>query len=304
MNNYQARYKIPRNPRPPRQHNSNSKTGSGTKAFFISFVLIALICVGFIAKKKYEQQKQLDLSGLQAASNENIELEITLASPEEVYRAIRNKNIQLVDIREPDEYATKHIESSVNAPLSNIEKNINLIDQTKEVIIIDREDNQIGKVFADHLKKQGANAKYLEGGIINYSRSGYNLISKGNPTLTEDLVKVSSLTADQIIDEIKNGKQFIFVDVRPELKFVADNIEGSVNIPLESLEKRKMDVPIGRILVYDSDSIRSFQAAVRLHDMNFLEIYNSVDNYGMLKTKLIEAAQQAKQNNQQQETEQ
>lgn len=295
-NNYQPRYNIPREPS-QKVPNKDQKTkfSSGTKAFLISLVLIALICVGFIAKKKYQQNKKLALEDLQAVSEQDVDLNITYVNPEEVYRKLRDKNAQLVDIREVDEFATKHIESSINVPLSRVEENINLINTSREIYIIDRQDNQIGKVFTNHLANQGVNVKYLQGGILNYSNSGYNLISKGNPTLTEDLVKVTSLSSEEILEKIRGGKQFIFIDVRPEVSYFSDNIEGSINIPLERIEQKKMDIPFGTILVYDSDSIRSFQAAVRLHDLNFLEIYNSLDSYELLKMKLTEAANQVKQ---------
>jgi len=42
---------------------------------------------------------------------------------------------------------------------------------------------------------------------------------------------------------------------------------------LEELEKRKNDVPVGgNLVVVDQNPIRSFQAAVRLYDMNILGV--------------------------------
>jgi len=294
-NNYQPRYRIVNNNSQQASPQRQNKT-SGLKAFLISFGFIALICIAFIAKNEYQKKKAQDLQNIASGNFDDIELDIDYINPDEVSRKIRNKNAQLIDIREPEEFDAKHIESSINLPLSQVEQKIALIDQVKEVIIIDREESQIGKGFADHLKSQGVNVKYLEGGILNYSQSGYNLVSMGNPTLTEDLVKVSSVSGEEIIDQIKEGKEYVFLDVRPELQFTSDNIDGSMNIPLEKLEEKKLDIPFGSILVYDSDSIRSFQAAVRLNDMNIYNVYNSLDSYEQLKAKLLEAAQQAKEN--------
>ena len=67
-----------------------------------------------------------------------------------------------MDIREHSEYNSKHIESSVNIPLSQIDERINAVSRTKQVIIIDRENNQIGKIFAEHLENEGVDVKYLE----------------------------------------------------------------------------------------------------------------------------------------------
>ncbi|MEA1925708.1 MAG: rhodanese-like domain-containing protein [Patescibacteria group bacterium] len=268
----------------------------GVRMFVASFVCICLICVVFIAKKEHEHKQETTASEeFKKSQNEDIEPDVAYADPAETFKGIRNKNVQLVDIREPGEYDFKHIESSVNIPISRINERINAISRTKKVIIIDRENNQIGKIFAEHLKNEGVHVKYLEGGILNYSQNGYELISLGSPALTEDLIKVASISAEDIKNKIKAGQFFIFLDVRPIIEFSSDNIEGSVNIPLEHLEDRKSDIPIGTLLVYDSDAIRSFQAASRLYDMNIIDVYNSINSYENLKRTLREAAQRPKQ---------
>lgn len=285
--------------RPARPLSAQKK---GFKALVFSLLGIVVVFGAFLAKKYYEEKKEISLEKLQQQS-ENVDLDIEYATPKEVLKSVRNKSVQLVDIREPSEFATKHIESSINIPLTEINEKINLISKDKLVIIIDRdEESKIGKVFTDHLKKEGVTVKYLEGGILNYSQTGYSLVSKGNPALTEDIVKVSSLSVEAIKNRIKEGKLFIFLDVRTRNEFHSENIDGSINIPLEELEDKKSKIPIGTILVYDSDSIRSFQAAVRLYDMNVMDVYNSIANYETLKQELTAAAEEAK-NQQQPNTE-
>ncbi len=272
----------------------------GVRMFIASFACICLVCMVFIAKKDREhKQETTAFEKFEKSQNEDIEPNVTYASPSDVFKGIRNKNVQLVDIREYSEYTFKHIESSINIPLSQINERINTVSRTKQVIIIDRENNQIGKIFTEHLENEGVDIKYLEGGILNYSQSGYELISLGSPTLTEDLIKVASISAEDIKNKIKAGQFFIFLDVRPAIEFSSDNIEGSINIPLEYLEDRKSNIPIGTLLVYDNDAIRSFQAASRLYDMNIIDVYNSISSYESLKKTLEEAAQQAKQDSEQ-----
>jgi len=178
--------------------------------------------------------------------------------------------------------------------LSTINQDIYLIDQTKTVIIIDREDSFEGRTFASHLKNEGVRAKYLEGGILKYAQDRYALISKGNPASSQDLVKVTSLTAEQIKEKIINGELIAFVDTRPQARYKEGHISSAINIPLEEIERRKNDLPRKKIVVYDDDLLRSFRAAVRLFDMGTFTVYNSLDDHQTLKKIFESQVQQQK----------
>lgn len=257
------------------------------------FVLISifLILLFFGGKAYWKQKKNIDLAEkIQAEKEKETEIPVEYASPEEVFKSIKNNKVQLLDIRENQEFELKHIETSDNLPISklkNKESELDLIKKDKLIIIIDSQEQLEGKILADHLKNQGLRVKYLKGGIINYIRENYPLVNYGNPTQTEDLLKVKSYAAQEVKDNLLKGNLFAFVDTRPPTDFKKDNISGSINIPLEEIEKRKSSLPTGKIMLYDEDPLRSFRAASKLFDMGILSVYNCTDNYTTLKETLF-----------------
>lgn len=254
------------------------------KPFIIGLVLIGLIIAAFMYKNNLKQKESEDIRAkIEQESKKEQDVEVDFASSNETYKAIDSNTFQLVDIRQPTEYDLKHIESSINIPLSTINQDIHLINQRKIVIIIDRKDSSEGRIFTNHLKNEGLKVKYLEGGIIKYAQDGYALISKGSPASSQDLVKVTSLSAEQIKEKIISGELIAFIDTRTQAIYEEGHIFSAINIPLEELERRKRDLPRRKIVVYDDDPLRSFRAAVRLFDMSVFGVYNSLDNYQTLK---------------------
>ena len=188
-----------------------------------------------------------------------------------------------MDIREENEFILKHIEASINIPLTKLEDKLNLLSKTKTIIIIDRTDSPNGRILTEHLQKEGLTVKYLDGGIINYAHNEFGLVTLGNPLIQSDLLKVTSYTAKEIIEQLLDGSRLKFIDTRSAVDFALDHIDGSINIPLEELEKKKDKLPVRSFIVLDKDPIRSFQAAVRLYDMNVLGVYNCKDTYNDMK---------------------
>lgn len=254
------------------------------KPIIIGFALIASIMAFFLYKKNIKEKEIEDVRAkIEQESKKEVGIEVSYASTKETFKAIRNKSYQLVDIRQPEEFELKHIESSISIPLSSINEEVHLIDQEKIIIIIDRGEGNEGKIFAAHLEKEGAIAKYLEGGIVKYAQEDYSLITKGNPTSNQDLAKVTTLNAQQIGEKIMDGELIAFVDTRQQYLYDQNHITSAINIPLEELERRKRELPTRRIIVYDDNPLRSFRAAVRLYDMGVLGAYNSLDEFQVLK---------------------
>ncbi len=265
-----------------------SQTKEQSKVFIVVAVAIVLILAFFAGKTYWQKRKNVDLfEKIKRESEQEKEVAVDLASPEEVFKSINNEKIQLVDIRDEQEFELKHIESSINLPLYQIKEKIDLLEKQKQIIIIDSHEQLEGKILTDHLKQQGLKAKYLRGGIIAYIRNNFPLINYGNPANTENLLKVDSVTAQELKEELLKGKVFVFVDTRPAGKFKKEKIDGSINIPLEDLEKTKNDLPTGRLAIYDEDPLRSFRAASKLFDMGIISVYNCTDDYATLKEVLF-----------------
>lgn len=98
----------------------------------------------------------------------------------------KEKDLLLVDVREPDELAdTGFIPGAVNIPVGQVEKNLNSLPKTGKLIIYCRTGRRSASV-ADFLAGKGyTNVYNLEGGIVGwpYEKHRPNLnkiISPGN----------------------------------------------------------------------------------------------------------------------------
>lgn len=272
---------------------THAENNSNRKQYYlnpitIGIVLITLITGYFLWQTFDEKRKVKKLEEkLTEEKKEAGEINVEMTSAEEVYQWINNINVQLIDIRYNSEYIIKHIESSINIPLNDITENLTKIDKSKKIIIIDKENSKKGKILTEHLKNEGLNSKYLEGGILNYARQNYPLITIGDPTDPNDQMKISLITAQQIKEKLLSGIIFSFVDTRPKDIYAINNITGSKNLPLETIESSKKLLPSRTILLYDADPTRSFKAGIKLYDMGISNIYSCSDNYLTLKKILF-----------------
>ncbi len=253
----------------------------------IALILILVIFGAFYLKRLKKEGNDLEQKLEQAnKEKQNETLQIPLISAEDTSKAIRNEKFQLIDIREHDEFVLKHIEASINIPLSHLEEKMHILSKSKTIILIDRQDTSKGRILTQHLTEEGLDVNYLEGGILNYSNSDYDLVTIGNPLIQSDLLKVTSFTAKELIDQVMNGSRLKFVDTRPAVDYALDHLEGSINIPLEKIERKKEKLPIRTFAVFDKDPIRSFQASVRLYDMNIIGVYNCKETFQDIKNTI------------------
>ncbi|MEX2462398.1 MAG: rhodanese-like domain-containing protein [Paenibacillaceae bacterium] len=90
-------------------------------------------------------------------------------SPQEVEAKIsKGKEVQLIDVREPEEFATGRIVGSKLIPLSQFVERTNEINAEKEVICICRSGNRSAKACV-HLSSIGFNnVKNMDGGMLEW----------------------------------------------------------------------------------------------------------------------------------------
>jgi len=86
-------------------------------------------------------------------------------------------SIQVVDVRELDDYKAGHIEGAINIPLTTLEQRINELDINRSVIIYcGSGTNSI--LGAGILQEAGFTVYQMDGGILDWSCSGYPLIKE------------------------------------------------------------------------------------------------------------------------------
>jgi rhodanese-related sulfurtransferase len=103
--------------------------------------------------------------------------EIRVISPEEMQTLLELDDIQIVDVRTPEEYETGFINNSQNIDFKSptFDEDINKLDKTKPVILYCRSGGRSARC-SEKLKDAGFVKIYdLEGGITQWKFEGYDI---------------------------------------------------------------------------------------------------------------------------------
>jgi rhodanese-related sulfurtransferase/glyoxylase-like metal-dependent hydrolase (beta-lactamase superfamily II) len=163
---------------------------------------------------------------------------------------------QLVDVRDPAEYAKGHLAGSINIGLGGQFATWagTVLNREKPIVIIaepGREQEaatRLGRIGFDHVK--------------GYLRGGMEALADRS-----DLVwPTERLTAPMIAEELASASQPVVVDVRSPREWAAKHIPGSLNIPLNHLQERIGEVARDRrIAIHCAGGYRSSIGASILH---------------------------------------
>jgi rhodanese-related sulfurtransferase/glyoxylase-like metal-dependent hydrolase (beta-lactamase superfamily II) len=174
---------------------------------------------------------------------------------------------QILDVRDPAEYAKGHLAGSINIGLGGQYATWagTLLDRAKPIVIIAEPGREheaalrLGRIGFDHVKG------YLRGGMEALSSR-------------QDLVwPTERISAPMVAEELRAADPPLLLDVRNPREWSAKHVENSVNIPLNHLQERIAEIPRDRrIAVHCAGGYRSSIAASILHQ------------YGI--TRLIEMA--------------
>lgn len=103
--------------------------------------------------------------------------QVELVTPEEMQELTDLDEVQLVDVRTPEEYKEGHIENSQNIDYysDDFENEIEELDKSKPVIVYCKSGNRSGKCI-DKMKDAGFVKIYdLDGGITQWKYKGYDI---------------------------------------------------------------------------------------------------------------------------------
>jgi rhodanese-related sulfurtransferase len=124
------------------------------KALYLSIICVALGATGCLNKQ-------------------NVTSEIQLVSAQEMLDIIEQEDVQLVDVRTPQEYNEGHIVNSQNIDYSspNFDEEVKQLDKTKPVILYCKSGGRSADC-AKKLKEAGFKKIYdLDGGISKWQHS-------------------------------------------------------------------------------------------------------------------------------------
>jgi hydroxyacylglutathione hydrolase len=174
--------------------------------------------------------------------------------------ALRKNGAQILDTRDPAEFASAHLAGSINIGLGGQYATWagTLLDRDHPIVIIadpGREHEsatRLGRIGFDHI------AGYLQDGL-------HSLDSR--PDLTAATERVSAPFASQLLS---SPQPPLAIDVRTPPEHERKFIDGSLSVPLNHLAERVSDLPKNRpLLVYCAGGYRSSIAASLLQRSGF-----------------------------------
>ncbi len=94
-------------------------------------------------------------------------------SAEELRELIKNKkdSIEIIDVRQPEEYAQSHIGGVKLIPLGELSERMNEIDWNKDVVFMCRSGTRSGMAVS-MATTLGKNSRNLDGGILAWQKLG------------------------------------------------------------------------------------------------------------------------------------
>jgi rhodanese-related sulfurtransferase/glyoxylase-like metal-dependent hydrolase (beta-lactamase superfamily II) len=188
---------------------------------------------------------------------------------DEVLR-MRDAGAQILDVRDPAEYAKDHLAGSINIGLGGQYATWagTVLDRAKPIVIIaepGREQEaalRLGRIGFDHVKG------YLKGGMAALA---------GRPDLLRPTERMS---APSVAEEMASADPPLLLDVRNPREWANKHIAGSVNVPLNHLQEHVAEIPRDRrIAIHCAGGYRSSIAASILHQYG---ITNLIDMAGGL----------------------
>lgn len=102
-----------------------------------------------------------------------------------LYLVSRKEQVQVVDVREPDEWAEGHLETAIHIPLAELRRRLGELDAALPVLAVCRTGVRSEKA-AELLKANGFDAESIEGGTVALAEAGITLVdSAGAPVSAE-----------------------------------------------------------------------------------------------------------------------
>jgi hydroxyacylglutathione hydrolase len=177
--------------------------------------------------------------------------------------ALAAGNAQLLDARDPADFAGAHLRGSVNVGLGGSYATWagTILDGTRPIVIVadpGREQEaamRLGRIGFDNV------AGYLKGGMEALDP---------RPDL---VARVERVTAATLAEQLRGPSPPLVLDVRTEREWQEGRIEGSVNVPLPRLEARLDELPRDRqVVVHCASGYRSSIAASLLRRHGFEQV--------------------------------
>lgn len=249
---------------------SYPRKNKDSRTVFIGGLLIILVAGGFFLRQFWHNRTTEQDSRNELPLTSSDTADVPTITTETVRQKIANgEKVVLLDLRAPESFQAEHIPRSLNLSAGTLASFLPKPDELA-VIVYSTQDPQILETIQNILRQKSLKAFLLEGGFEEWKRTGNQVISFGDPNSFYDQSKVISISPADALTLLKDTTQHIFLlDVQSEQDYRQRHIKSAKNIPLDQLEKRSQEIPPSTlIIVYGGSAISSFQAGVRLSDLN------------------------------------
>src|SRR4051812_12233417 len=181
----------------------------------------------------------------------------------EQMRALQTVGAQVLDTRDPADFAAAHLSGSVNIGLGGQFATWagSILGRERPIVIVadpghERESMmRLGRIGFDHV------VGYLADGMLSINRS---------PSLTASTERLSAQVASE---RLASARPPLLVDVRSPHEHDAKRIDGSVSMPLNHLAERVRELPRDRsLIVHCAGGYRSSMAASVLAREGFADV--------------------------------
>lgn len=170
----------------------------------------------------------------------------------DVLLSLQAVGAQVLDVREPAEYARAHMKGSLNIGLGGTYATWagTILNREKPIVII-AEPGRQGEA-AMRLGRIGFDS------VVGYLRHGISSLERRTDVMTG----TTRVTPTEAAALLASGTPPLVVDVRAPREWQESHIEGSVNIPLNHLVERLSELPVRQpVLVHCAGGYRSSIAA-------------------------------------------
>jgi rhodanese-related sulfurtransferase len=170
--------------------------------------------------------------------DETLEQGLKPLAVDEVLR-LQNAGAQIVDVRDPADYAGAHLVDSLNIGLGGKFATWagTILDRERPIVIIAEPGRQ--QEAAMRLGRIGFDQ------VTGYLKDGMQALDM-HPDLVQ---RTERITAATLAEQMASPTPPAVLDVRTEAEWGDHRIDGSINIPLPQLERRLQEVPCDRPLV-------------------------------------------------------
>jgi rhodanese-related sulfurtransferase len=105
--------------------------------------------------------------------------------PEQADAALREGNVQVVDVRGPDEHEAGHIAGDRHIPFDRLKDEVDSLDRDRPVLLYCRGGDR-SAAAAEALRASGWDANSIEGGLLDWVDRGLPIEPEGGQVVERD----------------------------------------------------------------------------------------------------------------------